>query len=284
MAQVLQGSNWPPPRTRPSKHNRGYRVPARLTRAERSPVIRKAVVSASLVAEPARYIRACHPEWVVLEQVPAVLPLWEVYATELCALGYCTWCGVLNAADYGVPQSRPRAFLIASRVRAVQRPIATHYDPRKGDQLFGEPWISMADALGWGATDRPSPVVTAGGTAAGGPESFGHRSRELLEQARDAGHWVFRRPATTIQGDPRVSRPGHRDRDRGGESQFAVDSVRVTPEEAAALQGFRPGYPFQGARGKIYEQVGNAIPVQLATHAVAEATGMPIPAETARAA
>ena len=38
---------------------------------------------AALVLEPARFIPACGPEWVALEQVPAVLPLWEVYAAEL---------------------------------------------------------------------------------------------------------------------------------------------------------------------------------------------------------
>src|SRR6185312_11721784 len=48
-------------------------------------------------------------EWVALEQVPAVLPLWQAYADELAGLGYSAWCGKLNAADYGVPQTRERA-------------------------------------------------------------------------------------------------------------------------------------------------------------------------------
>ena len=131
---------------------------------KRAAKIAQAVVSAALVAEPARFIHACRPEWVTLEQVPAVLPLWQVYAAELGTMGYSVWCGKLNAADYGVPQTRERAILIASRVRRVARPEPTHYDPRKGDQLWGTPWVSMAAALGWGATGRPVPTVTAGGT------------------------------------------------------------------------------------------------------------------------
>ena len=107
------------------------------------------------MAEPARFIAASRPEWVALEQVPAVLPLWQVYAAELRRMGYSAWCGKLNAADYGVPQTRERAILIAPGCAGCRRPEPTHYDPRKGMQLWGTPWVSMADALGWGATGRP---------------------------------------------------------------------------------------------------------------------------------
>jgi DNA (cytosine-5)-methyltransferase 1 len=154
--------------------------------------IARSVTSAALVAEPARFIVAGRPEWVALEQVPAVLPLWQVYAAELRQMGYSAWCGKLNAADYGVPQTRERAILIASRVREVWRPEPTHYDPRKGDQLWGTPWVSMAEALGWGATERPAPTATAGGTATGGAEPFGHRDRDALEAEREAGRWALR--------------------------------------------------------------------------------------------
>jgi DNA (cytosine-5)-methyltransferase 1 len=250
--------------------------------------VARTAASAALVAEPARFIHACRPEWVALEQVPAVLPLWKVYASELRARGYRVWTGVLNAADYGVPQVRLRAILIASLVRYVACPPATHYDPRR-PQLLGEPWVSMPDALGWGPPGRPAPTVTAGGTASGGAETFGHRSRDMLEAERDAGRWVPRqvpswvwgRPATTVQGDGRLGRPGHKNRDRGGESQFAEDSVRVTPEEAAILQGFPPGYPFQGTKTARSRQIGDAWPPPLAFHVLAEATGIRIDAEAA---
>lgn len=177
MARVLRLAWWPN---------------AKLTRAQRSAAIRKAVLSASLVIEPARFIYAARPEWVALEQVPAVLPLWKAYARELRALGYSAWCGILNAADYGVPQTRQRAILIASRVRRVSRPSPTHYDPRKGLQLFGDPWVSMAEALGWGATERSAPTVTAGGTSTGGAEPFGHRDRDALQAEQASGQWALR--------------------------------------------------------------------------------------------
>lgn len=159
--------------------------------AKRAEKIAQAVASAALVAEPARFIAALAPEWITLEQVPAVLPLWQVYAAEIRATGYNVWTGKLNSADYGVPQTRERAILIASRTRRVHRPEPTHYDARKGAQLWGETWVSMADALGWGATIRPSVSVTAGGTSTGGAEPFGHLGREALEAERDARRWVL---------------------------------------------------------------------------------------------
>lgn len=165
---------------------------ADLDEPKRAAKIRAAVFSASLVAEPARFTAACRPEWVALEQVPGVLPLWQVYAAELRRMGYSAWTGKLNAADYGVPQTRERAILIASRERHVSRPEPTHYDHRKGDQLWGTPWVSMAEALGWGATARPVPSVTAGGTATGGAEPLARGGREALEAEQDAGRWALR--------------------------------------------------------------------------------------------
>jgi len=200
----------------------------KMTRAERSAAIWKAVRSASLVAEPARFIHTCRPEWVALEQVPAVLPLWQVYAAELRRMGYSAWCGKLNAADYGVPQTRERAILIASRVREVCRPEPTHYDDRKGGQLWGTPWVSMAEALGWGADGRPSVAVTAGGTSTGGAEPFGHRGRDALARERDAGRWALRRS----RGEGMLDREG-----RGGRRDHPLDEPAPTITSAGSKVG-----------------------------------------------
>lgn len=272
-----------------------------------------------LAAEPMRWLYDLRPEWTVMEEVPDVLPLWKQYAEILRGWGYSVWCGELNAADYGVPQTRRRAILIASRVRTVTAPPPTHTQCPIGDDLFGESlpgWVTMAEALGWGATDRVSPTVTAGGGKTGGPEPFPTQARKALMNAQERGAWVLRsrrdspnwvarhgarenrradepaptftgeahrwawaRPATTVLSTNRIAPPGHRDRSPKGESQFASpDTVRITVAEAAILQSFPADYPWQGTKTKQFEQVGNAVPPLLAAHIVAAATGLAVPA------
>ncbi|MCX4470476.1 DNA cytosine methyltransferase [Micromonospora sp. NBC_01655] len=112
-------------------------------------------------AQPVRWIRDLRPDWVCLEQVPPVLDLWRHIGDVLRGWGYSVWVGVLNAADYGVPQTRRRAILIASRVRPVHQPETTHEQDPPTDALFGarRPWVSMAQALGWHGVDRPARTV-----------------------------------------------------------------------------------------------------------------------------
>lgn len=169
-----------------------------------------------LAAEPMRYLHALNatgePEWVAMEEVPDVLPLWRQYAAILRTWGFSVWTGILNAADYGVPQTRRRAILLASRISTAQPPPPTHAQVAEPESLFGPGrarWVSMAQALGWGATDRPVPTVCAGGGPGGGPEPFPSGSRKTLSDARDRGTWT-----------PRLERPVPQPRN-GGPGQAA---------------------------------------------------------------
>ncbi|MFE4867660.1 DNA cytosine methyltransferase [Streptomyces sp. NPDC056682] len=226
-----------------------------------------------LVAEPMRFLHAERSEWVAMEQVPAVLPIWRQYSEHLRTWGYSVWCGILNAADYGVPQARRRAFLIASRTRNVTAPEPTHSENPEHD-LFGQclpRWISMAEALGWGYTTRPAPTVTGGGTSTGGAEPFGNGSRKAMQAAmNDPAHWAWRKPAPTVSGTV-----GH----VGGKQ--AGGHLNLSAVEGARLQTFRPGLPFHGNKGQISLQIGNAVPPLLAEHVVSAATGIPLHCEAA---
>lgn len=235
-----------------------------------------------LVAEPMRWIVALRPEWIVLEEVPAVLDLWRQYAEELEALGYSTWHGILNAADYGVPQTRKRAFVIASRTRKVMAPMPTHTKDDGIGNLPGlAPWTSMAEALGWsGVVGFPrrsdgQAEVEIDGTAyrARDLNATSHPAQTVTEKARS---WAYLRPATTVVGSFRpdvIAAPGWR-KPGDGPRQNAAGSVQVDVWEAGVLQSFRPDYPWQGSRTRQFQQVGNAVPPRLAAHVLAAAIGL----------
>jgi DNA (cytosine-5)-methyltransferase 1 len=160
-----------------------------------------------LVLEPLRWALALMPRWIALEQVEPVLPLWEAMASGLRQHGYETWTGVLSAEQYGVAQTRRRAFLIASLDEPVSRPEPTHQRyvaPRKREEaslgLFDAPeperivhpedrqllpWVSMAEALGWGdardVVGFPRRADNAESIELGGVD---YRSRDLRQASQ----------------------------------------------------------------------------------------------------
>lgn len=151
---------------------------------------RATVANATLVVEPARWAAALRPRWIALEQVPAVAPLWEVLGRGLRAQGYSVWTGELNAADFGVPQTRRRAILIARLDGPAMPPETTHAKRGTSEaSLFGPAladWVTMAEALGWGMTERPA--VTYCGSNEGGPDlAGGSGARATIE--RPKGRW-----------------------------------------------------------------------------------------------
>lgn len=230
-----------------------------------------------LVLEPLRWaleaMDAGHPyQTVMLEQVSTVLPLWEAFAEILRAEGYSVATGRLSAEEYGVPQTRVRAILAATLGGEARLPSPTHRRFRKGvAQADGDaellPWVSMADAIGWGMTDRPA-LTIAVGTAAGGPDPScvgGSGARATLYGERDAGRWID--CTRLVDAD---TLPVY----RGGRT----DTIRLSEQDAAILQTLPADHPFQGSKTKRFEQIGNAVPSLLAAHVIATTKNIPAPA------
>jgi DNA (cytosine-5)-methyltransferase 1 len=236
-----------------------------------------------LVLEPLRWslqaLDAGRPfRTIVLEQVSTVLPVWEAFAEILRAEGYSAVAGRLSAEEYGVPQTRVRAFLMASLDREVRLPEPTHQRYRKGDSqgqgaLGLLPWVSMADAIGWGMTHRPA-LTVAVGTAAGGPDPScvgGSGARATLYGERDAGRWIECSRIVSADDLPAY---------RGGRR----DTIRLSVQDAALLQSFPVDHPWRGSRTKQLEQIGNAVPCLLAKHVFAAAFGIPAKVSSAAGA
>lgn len=231
---------------------------------------------AALTLEPLRIALGSMPRFIVWEQVPSVLPVWKACAGVFADRGYSTAVGVLNAEQYGVPQTRRRAILVARRdgvPAAMPTPTHSRYNPNCPGQFeFGvQPWVSMADALGWGMTHRPSMTVTGGGTDTGGAEPFGNAARAGMRREMTEGRWALRsshwRKANDRSGPPPLDAPALTVNFGNSDMSWVSDdnrSLRVTPDEAAVLQSFPADFPFQGKAGRRYLQIGNAVPPLLA--------------------
>lgn len=252
-----------------------------------------------LVAQPVRWARELQPEWIALEEVPTVLGYWHHLARIFEGWGYHVWVGVLNAADYGVPQTRKRAILIASRTRRVHRPAPTH---SRVPSMFTAGWVSMSDALGWDDADVIRPERGAGMSERHGERPDHPATRPAPTVISKARSWMrfladtnvrdgrYRTrsiggPAQAITSqarsfrwsetaDPLVAEPGI----KGGDmSKKCSGGVRVSIREAGVLQSFPADYPWQGTRTRQYEQVGNAVPPRLAAHVLAAAGAATLP-------
>ncbi|MEU3342589.1 DNA cytosine methyltransferase [Streptomyces sp. NPDC006668] len=224
-----------------------------------------------LVVEPLRYALDLRPDWIALEEVPAVLPLFEHTAHLLSQVGYSTWTGILNAADFGLPQTRRRAILLASRTRPALPPNPTHADGGTADDLFGAglpPWRTMGDVL----SCPPSVVVTRGNHTTGGSRfPTTGPSWAITGRARSWLLKVGNRPAATRR---RLDQPaptllfGKALNDVSWIDADGTPVRRLAVEEAAVLQGFVPTYPWAGSRTRQFQQIGNAVPPPLATAAL----------------
>lgn len=216
--------------------------------------------STALVLEPLRWaIEAAQIgrtyRWIALEQVPPVLPVWEEIAPALREIGYNVVTGICKSEQFGAPQYRRRAVLLASRDHEVQLPIPTHSEfysqsPAKLDAGV-LPWVSMAEALGWGTDhDKVREIVTP---------RVNNQSGTTFDLA-----WPAYRPAPTIAGRHLVTMPGANANRFNGATKSRNDGIRVSTQELGILQGFPADYPWQGTLGEQATQAGNAVPVSLA--------------------
>lgn len=122
---------------------------------------------------------------------------------SLRGLGYDVAWRVLNSADYGVPQTRERCFIVARRDGGpICWPAVTHTET---EGLFTRPWVTMTEALGWGMSERPAFTIPAR-EADGGPRMDGvggSGARAAMYAERDAGRWVLNTGRGWVKGGNR---------------------------------------------------------------------------------
>jgi DNA (cytosine-5)-methyltransferase 1 len=247
----------------------------------------------ALWGEYVRVLRQVEPEFFVLENVPQFLNSQQ--HAELAAEArpgglLARWeleSHLLNAADHGAAQARRRAIVIG-------RP---HGSPQLGPPLRGAHRVTVRDVLrevepAVSRTELPDSWTTFRGVRVPGEFKMAdvhltRRPRELsLARYRSIppggnrfdlpeklktpawrrhssgsgdvmGRLVWDRPSVTIRTEffkPEKGRYLHPEQDRP-----------ITHLEAALIQGFPDDFLWCGSKIEIARQIGNAVPVPLAT-------------------
>lgn len=209
---------------------------------------------ADLIFEVPRYVKAIMPQYVVCEQVKQALPWWERFASDFEKLGYHTWTGLLHAEQYAVPQTRTRAFLIASRSGPVGPPRPSHRRFRRRlpgnvgpDDRRLPRWRAMNSAIHVDSFDLVG---------------FGRKADNKGDTIGDLRRRDFRlgcEPAWTMTSK--------------GRSWSVIGqgaSRLLTVEEGLALQGFDPNClnGVDVTKTTAFAAIGNAVPPPLARRVV----------------
>lgn len=228
------------------------------------------------------------PDVVIIENVPEILtdrywPIVDSARQILTAAGYHSLISVHDVAEYGVPQQRYRALLVAMRkpfimphgfvereqFRTVRQAISKLPVILPGQGVGDDPMhfcaghkastIETIKAVPLDGGSRPLDV---------GPDCL---RRAAAKQGRAAyedvyGRLWWDRPAITITAyarNPASGRFVHPEQHRG-----------LSVREAGLLQGFPDNYQFLGGFDSRFRQIGNAVPpifsAYLAVHVLKE--------------
>ncbi|QKW06726.1 DNA (cytosine-5-)-methyltransferase [Streptomyces sp. NA04227] len=212
-------------------------------------------------------------------------------------MGYkvCEW-DVLEASDFGTPQLRPRAILVAFRedvlkdlkyewptvttdqpvsvAEALQPSMLARFEPyfegayaeqaRRGY----ERWLETAkrrDSELHGKGGGVAPTLVGGSKKHGGADLGPSRAKAAWKHLGISGMGVANDPDVCAK------------KETEGRDLFGEDGPMLTVAQAAIIQGFPSDWVFSGGKTARYRQVGNAFPPP-----VAEAVGQSI-AEVLRA-
>mgnify|MGYP003238938343 FL=1 len=199
-----------------------------------------------------RVIRDKNPKFFLAENVKGILSIgkgqvFQMILEDFQSIGYNVQYRVLNAADYGVPQTRLRVIIVGVR-KDVHFEYKYPSPTNSKDGANGLPrWISVSDAL----KDIPNPDL---------PNNLPNHDYSKYKLSFNG--YIGHRPLNPDMPAPTVTARGD---DKGGVVILPHPTAarRMSCRELATIQSFPLGYEFQGNRSSVYRQIGNAVPVLL---------------------
>jgi DNA (cytosine-5)-methyltransferase 1 len=196
----------------------------------------------------AKIIEYHQPEVVFLENVKNFKNhdkgrTFETVKNSLEELGYDVQTKVLNAKEFGVPQNRERIYIIGLHKKKVGRtfrfPDSPKIKVRVGDILEKkvDPKYTISDKL-WAGHQR--------------------RKKEHMEKGNGFGYSLFNSKSDYTST---ISARYYKDGSEILIEQNGKNPRKLTPREAARLQGFPDSYKLVCSDTQCYKQFGNSVAV-----------------------
>lgn len=242
-----------------------------------------------LFREYLSFVKELQPEVFVIENVKALLSTsngWfkKQILSAIEQLGYFVDYGVLNAEEYGVPQSRERAIFICCKKQKITLPSPTRDIPvtvreaisdlayhESGEgapvELYREQpqsgyqrmmregsenlYNHVASKHKQVAIDKLKMIPPEKGKECLPPELLGNQKFKTTW-----GRLKWDEPSPTI--DTRF------DAASNGTNNHPFLNRAITPREAARIQSFDDRFIFYGSKVRIRKQIGNAVPPLMA--------------------
>jgi DNA (cytosine-5)-methyltransferase 1 len=239
--------------------------------------------AAGLLSAYTRVLNEARTRAFVLENVYALTyknnqsrPWFDRLLKEIADAGYQFEWAVLNAADYGVPQLRPRVFVVGTRKgeRLPSLPLPTHGGrwERRRTGNPERPHVPARQALEGLKTDPESEEIVSG--------HWGHLLPEIppgsnyLHFTEKRGHpkpifkWRSRYWNFLLKLDPDRPSPVIQARPGPYVGPFHWENRRLRVPEIKRLFTFPDDFSLVGSRASVQAQLGNAVPPMLASKVV----------------
>lgn len=203
----------------------------------------------TLFFEIARIVKTRKPRVVVLENVKGFANhdrgnTFETVKKTMQGLGYNVFSQVLNARDFGVPQNRERIYIVCLRRKEFGDIIFEFPTPPKRDVYVAQILEDKVDSK-YTISDRLW-------------EGHQRRLRQHRERGNGFGYSLF-------DGSSRytstISARYYKDGSEILISQHGKNPRKITPREAARLQGFPESFVIPVSDNQAYKQFGNSVAV-----------------------
>jgi DNA (cytosine-5)-methyltransferase 1 len=240
---------------------------------------------ASLLQAYTRVLEEARPRAFILENVYALTydnkasrPAYEQLLREITEAGYVFGAKVLNAADYGVPQLRPRLFIVGvpNGCPLPELPQASHTGrwERQVSGAGSTPHVTAGQVLD-GLDCEPEPGEVPGGQYASLLPQI-PPGENYLHFTAERGHpqplfrWRSRYWSFLLKLDPARPSPTIQAQPGPNVGPFHWENRRLRVGEIKRLFTFPDDFELVGTRASIQAQLGNAVPPLLAEKVAAQ--------------